>query len=61
MSPEIVGFRVGPKSGDLRAGWLSNAGPRQLAQLGNFRTPFSPETPYEKRYGDVGAQPAGIN
>ena len=39
-SPEIACSRVGPKSGDLRAGRLSNAGPRRPAHLVNFRTLF---------------------
>ena len=44
MSPEIADFRAGPKSGDLRAGRLSNADPRRSAQSVDFRTPFPPET-----------------
>ena len=60
MSPEIADFRVGPTSGDLWAGRLSNTDPRQSAQLVNFRTPFSPETPSKTRDGDVGKRAAGI-
>ena len=48
MSPETPGFLVGRKSGDLWAGRLPTAGPRQSAQLVNFRTPFSPETCYKR-------------
>ena len=59
MSPEIADFRVGPKSGDVWAGRLSNAGPRRSAQLVDFRTPFSPETPSKTRDGDVRKRAAG--
>ena len=60
MSPEIADFGVGPKSGDVWAGRLSNADPRRSAQLVKFRTPFSPETPNKTRGGDVGKRAAGI-
>ena len=60
MSPEIADFGVGPKSGDLWAGRLSNADPRRSAQLVNFRTPFSPETPSKPRDGDVGKRATGM-
>ena len=49
MSPEIADFGVGPKSGDLWAGRLSNTDPRRSARLVDFRTPFSPETPCKTR------------
>ena len=51
---------VGPKSGDLWAGRLSNMGPRRSARLVDFRTPFSPETPSKTCDGDVGKRAAGI-
>ena len=60
MSPEIADFGVGPKSGDLWAGRLSNMDPRRSAQLVDFRAPFSPETPFKTRDGDVGKRAAGI-
>ena len=60
MSPEIADFRVDPKSGDLWAGRLSNAGPRRSAQAADFRTPFSPETPSKTRDGDARKRAAGI-
>ena len=60
MSPEIADFGVGPKSGDLWAGRLSNTDPRRSARLVDFRTPFSPETPSKTRDGDVGKRAAGI-
>ena len=59
-SPEIADFGVGPKSGDLWAGRLSNTDPRRSAQLVDFRTPFSPGTPCKTRDGDVGKRAAGI-
>ena len=59
MSPEIADFRVGPKSGDLWAGRLSNAGARRSAQSGNFRTPFLPETLSKTRDGGVRKRAAG--
>ena len=59
MSPEIADFGVGPKSGDLWAGRLSNMDPRRSAQLVDFRTPFSPGTLSETRDGDVTKRAAG--
>ena len=59
MSPEIADFRVGPKSGDVWAGRLSNAGPRRSGQPVDFRAPFSPETPRKTRVGDVRTRAAG--
>ena len=59
MSPEISYIRVGPKSGDLRAGRLPSAGPRQSAQLVNFRTPYSPEARCKTRDGDVRQRAGG--
>ena len=60
MSPEIADFGVGPKSGDLWAGRLSNTDPRQSARLVDSRAPLSPETPSKTRDGDVGKRAAGI-
>ena len=59
MSPGIADFRVGPKSGDLWAGRLSNADPRRSAQSADFRAPFPPETPSKTRDGDVRKRAAG--
>ena len=60
MSPEIADLGVGPKSGDLWAGWLSNADLRRSAQLADFRTPFSPETACKTRDGDAAKRATGI-
>ena len=60
MSSEIADCHINPKSGDLWAGGLSNAGPRRSAQLVSFRTPFSPEARFETRDGDVAKRAAGI-
>ena len=53
MLPEIADFRGGPKSGDLWAGRLSNAGPRRSAQLVDYPTPLWPETPSKIRDRDA--------
>ena len=60
MSPEIADFGVGPKSGDFRAGRLSNADPRWSAQSVDFRAPFSPITRSETRDADVSKRAASI-